>query len=83
VFNRLFIELPPISYLTLADKMMIGIYTVFVGAGVTVLLHQRNIDKAEKTHSEYDIHHQIRLDKKMLGVTLAGLVAVSAVLLPL
>jgi len=36
-FHAIFLlgELPPISYLTLADKMMIAIYSIFVGAGVT------------------------------------------------
>ncbi len=84
-FHAIFLlsELPPISYLTLADKMMIAIYGIFVGAGALILFHQRNIDRAEKAHHKYDIHSQIQLDKKMLVSTVAGLVVVSAVLLPL
>jgi len=84
-FHAIFLlgELPPISYLTLADKMMIAIYGLFVGAGVLILLHQRNIDRAEKAHRKYDLKSQIRLDMKMLAITIAGLVVVSAVLLPL
>ena len=62
---------------------MIAIYGIFVGAGALVLLHQRNIDRAEKAHRKYDIHSQIRLDKKMLAITVVGLLVVSAVLLPL
>jgi len=63
--------------------MMIGIYGIFVGAGVLILLHQRNINRAEKINGKYDLRSQIRLDMKMLAITVAGLVVVSAVLLPL
>ncbi len=84
-FHAIFLlgELPPISYLTLADKMMIAIYSIFVMAGVTILCHQQNIDKLEKIHGEYTLQHQIRLDKKMLIITVAVLIVVSVVLLPL
>jgi hypothetical protein len=84
-FHAIFLlgELPPISYLTLADKMMIAIYAVFVGAGVTVLLHQRNIDKCEISNCEYPLKNQIRLDKKMLVVTVSAMLIVSTVLLTL
>jgi len=63
--------------------MMIAIYGIFVGAGALILLHQRNIDRAEKINEKYDIHSQIGLDRKMLAITVAGLVVVYAVLLPL
>jgi len=84
-FHAIFLlgELPPISYLTLADKMMISIYTVFVGAGVTVLLHQHYIDREDKGEIKHDIHHQIKLDKKMLVITVTAMVIVSMVLLPI
>jgi len=84
-FHAIFLlgELPPISYLTLADKMMIAIYTVFVGAGATILLHQRNIDKCEYANCEYPLKNQIRLDKKMLAITVSALLIVSVVLLPI
>jgi len=84
-FHAIFLlgELPPISYLTLADKMMIAIYTIFIGSGALILIHQRNIDRADKTHDKYDIHSQIRLDMKMLVITVAGLLVVAVVLLPL
>jgi len=84
-FHAIFLlgELPPISYLTLADKMMIAIYTVFVGAGATILLHQRNIDKCEFANCEYPLKNQIRLDKKMLAITVSALLVVSVVLLPI
>jgi len=77
-FHAIFLldELPLISYLTLADKMMIGIYGIFVGSGVLILFHQRNIDRAEKINEEYDIHSQIGLDRKMLAITVAGLIVV-------
>ena len=38
-------ELPSLSYLTLADKMMISIFTVFVGAGVAILLRQHHLNR--------------------------------------
>jgi len=84
-FHAIFLlgELPPISYLTLADKMMIAIYTVFVGAGATILMHQRNIDKCELADCEYPLKNQIRLDKKMLAITVSALLVVSVVLLPI
>ncbi len=82
-FHAIFLlgELPPISYLTLADKMMIAIYTVFVGAGATILMHQRNIDKCEFANCEYPLKNQIRLDKKMLAITVSAMLIVSVVLL--
>jgi len=82
-FHAIFLlgELPPISYLTLADKMMIAIYTVFVGAGATILMHQRNIDKCEFASCEYPLKNQIRLDKKMLVITVSAMLIVSVVLL--
>ena len=84
-FHAIFLlgELPPISYLTIADKMMIAVYTVFVGAGVLVLFHQRRIDIADKTHGTYDIHSQIRLDMKMLATTVVALAVVSLLVLQL
>jgi len=84
-FHAIFLlgELPPISYLTLADKMMIAIYSIFVGAGVLILFHQWNIDRAEKAHRKYDLKSQIRLDRKMLVITVAVLLVLSLVLLPL
>ena len=82
-FHAIFLlgELPPISYLTLADKMMIAIYTVFVGGGVTILLHQRNTDKCQLANCEYPLKSQIRLDKKMLTVTVSVMLIVFVVLL--
>ncbi len=84
-FHAIFLlgELPPISYLTLADKMMIAIYTVFVGAGATILMHQRNIDKCELASCEYSLKSQIRLDKKMLAVTVSAMLVVAVTLLTL
>ncbi len=84
-FHAIFLlgELPPISYLTLADKMMIAIYTVFVGAGATILMHQRNIDKCEFASCGYPLKNQIRLDKKMLAITVSAMLVVSVVLLSL
>jgi len=58
-------ELPPISYLTLADKMMISIYIIFVGAGFTILLHQHHLNRKEVEHDERDIQRQFGIDKKM------------------
>ncbi len=36
----------------------------------------------EKIHTKYDLHDQIRLDRKMLVITVAALLVVSVVLLP-
>jgi len=65
-FHAIFLlgELPPISYLTLADKMMIAIYTVFVGAGATVLLHQHYIDREDKGEINMTYTIKLNLTKK-------------------
>ncbi len=84
-FHAIFLlgELPPLSYLTLADKIMISIYTVFVGAGVTILFHQRHLDKKEVAHDERDIHRQFGIDKKMIIITAIGMSVVFIALYPL
>jgi len=69
-------ELPPISYLTLADKMMISIYTIFVGAGLTILLHQHHLNKVEIHHDLRDIQRQFGIDKKMVIITFVGMLVV-------
>jgi len=76
-------ELPPISYLTLADKMMISIYIIFVGAGFTILLHQRHLNRKEVEHDERDIQRQFGIDKKMGIITAVGMSVVFIALYPL
>jgi len=84
-FHAIFLlgELPPISYLTLADKIMISIYTVFVCAGVTILFHQHHLNRKEIAHDERDIHRQFGIDKKMMILTPIASLAVFALLYPL
>jgi len=84
-FHAIFLlgELPSISYLTLADKMMISIYTIFVGAGVTILFHQHHLNRKEVVHDERDIHRQFEIDKKMMIVTAVGMSVVFIALYPL
>jgi len=84
-FHAIFLlgELPPISYLTLADKMMIAIYTIFVGAGLTVLFHQQHLNRKELEHDEHDLRRQFQIDKKMMIVTAVGMTVVFISLNPL
>lgn len=84
-FHAIFLlgELPPLSYLTLADKIMIAIYTVFVGAGFTILLHQHHLNRKEVEHDERDIRRQFGIDKKMMIITPIASLAVFALLYPL
>jgi len=84
-FHAIFLlgELPPISYLTLADKIMISIYTVFVCAGVTILFHQHHLNRKEVAHDERDIQRQFGIDKKMMILTPIASLAVFALLYPL
>jgi len=84
-FHAIFLlgELPQISYLTLADKMMISIYSIFVGAGFTILIQQRHLDKMEKIHDEHDLYRQRVIDKKMMSITVIGMMVVFTALYPL
>ena len=84
-FHAIFLlgELRSISYLTLADKMMISIYTVFVCAGVTILFHQHHLNRKEIAHDERDIHRQLEIDKKMMIITGIGMIVVFSALYPL
>ena len=84
-FHAIFLlgELPPLSYLTLADKIMISIYTVFVCAGVTILFHQHHLNRKEIAHDERDIHRQFGIDKKMMIITAVGMSVVFIALYPL
>jgi len=84
-FHAVFLlgELPSISYLTLADKMMISIYTIFIGAGVTILFHQHHLNRKEVAHDERDIQRQFGIDKKMGIITAVGMSVVFIALYPL
>ena len=84
-FHAIFLlgELPTLSYLTLADKIMISIYTVFVCAGVTILFHQHHLNRKEKAHDERDIQRQFGIDKKMMIITPIVSLTVFALLYPL
>jgi len=84
-FHAIFLlgELPSLSYLTLADKIMISIYTIFVCAGVTILFHQHHLNRKEEAHDERDIQRQFGIDKKMMIFTPIASLAVFALLYPL
>ena len=56
-------ELPSLSYLTLADKMMISIFTVFVGAGV-MKFRQHHLNRKEIVHEEAVRINKIPLSQK-------------------
>ena len=56
-------DLPSLSYLTLADKMIISIFSVFVGAGVAILLRQHHLNRKEIAHDELRIN-EIPLSQK-------------------
>lgn len=73
-------EIPPVSYLTIADKVMISIYSAFSFVLVTITLHQRYtniIEKNEKNHSLLVAHN---IDRKFMGFTLIFAVLIFLVL---
>ncbi len=81
-FHAIFLlgELPPLGYLTLADNMMISIYMIFAGAGVTILVHQHHLDRKEIAHEERGIQRQFGIDKTMMIITAVGVSVVFAAL---
>jgi len=81
-FHAVFLlgELPPLSYLTLADKIMISIYSVFAMAVLASIFHQRHLDTTEITHDKRDIQRQFRIDKKMMILTPIVALAIFALL---
>ncbi|WP_016940341.1 hypothetical protein [Candidatus Nitrosopumilus sediminis] len=71
-FHAVFLlgELPPLGYLTLADKIMISIYSVFGNALLALLLHQRHMNTIVGIeHKEYELKEQLATDRKMMIVT--------------
>jgi hypothetical protein len=84
-FHAVFLlgELPPLGYLTIADKIMISLYTVFGMCILGVLLHQRYLNILEKTNGKYSIEHALKMDKKIIIITPIIAIAIFAVLYPL
>ena len=84
-FHAVFLlgELPPLGYLTIADKVMISVYSVFVMTILGVLLHQRHLDILEKTNEKYNINLELKIDKKMIIITPIIAIGIFAVLYPL
>ena len=76
-------ELPPLGYLTIADKIMISVYSVFAMCILGILLHQRHLDILDKTEKKYNINLELKLDKKMIILTPIIAIGIFAVLYPL
>ena len=70
-FHAVFLlgELPPLSYLTIADKVMISIYSVFGMRILGAVMQQRRQNNLEKQKKDFDIFEAIKVDRKMIIVT--------------
>ena len=62
-------ELPPLGYLTIADKIMLSIYSIFGMSVIGIVLHQRHQNKLDKMNLEYDIVEGMSIDKRLMKVT--------------
>ncbi len=62
-------ELPPLGYLTIADKIMISIYSIFSMSFLGAILQQNHQNKLEGASQEYSIVDALAIDKKMMKVT--------------
>ncbi len=84
-FHAVFLlgELPPLGYLTIADKVMNSVYSVF-GMGILgILLHQRLQNTLDKTNEKYSIDRALKIDKKMIIITPLIAIGIFAVFYPL
>ena len=72
-------ELPPLGYLTIADKIMLSIYSIFGMSVMGIVLHQRHQNKLEKMNLEYNIVEGIAIDKRLMKITpiIAALIFIS------
>jgi plastocyanin len=62
-------ELPPLGYLTIADKIMISIYSIFSMSFLGAILQQNHQNKLERANQQYSIVDALAIDKKMMKVT--------------
>ncbi|HSG84335.1 MAG TPA: hypothetical protein VLA08_07250, partial [Nitrosopumilus sp.] len=62
-------ELPPIGYLTIADKIMITVYSVFTLTLISVLLQQRYANLVETDNKDFSIMYAATIDKKLIKST--------------
>ncbi|HEY5735403.1 MAG TPA: hypothetical protein VIS47_02470 [Nitrosopumilus sp.] len=62
-------ELPPIGYLTIADKIMITVYSVFTLTLISVLLQQRYANLVETGNKDFSIMYAATIDKKLIKST--------------
>jgi len=70
-FHAVFLlgELPPLGYLTIADKIMISVYSVFCMGILGAVLQQRHRNNLEKQNKDFNIIEAIKIDKKMIIIT--------------
>lgn len=70
-FHAVFLlgEIPPLGYLTIADKVMITVYSVFSFTLLTVLLQQRYLNSLNNTDENYIISIGKNVDKKLIKLT--------------
>ncbi|MBT3329258.1 MAG: hypothetical protein HN384_04900 [Nitrosopumilus sp.] len=67
-FHAVFLlgELPPIGYLTIADKVMITIYSIFSFSLLSVLLQQKYLNALNHSDKNYAITTAKNLDMKLI-----------------
>lgn len=69
-------EIPPIGYLTIADKVMITVYSIFTLTLLSVLLQQRYINSTELNNNNFTVTDAKNIDKKLIKATpiIAGII---------
>lgn len=62
-------EVPPVGYLTIADKIMVTIYSVFALVLLNILLQQKYLNSLEPDEKNYVIQISKRIDMKLIKLT--------------
>jgi hypothetical protein len=73
-------ELPPLGYLTIADKIMMASYALYTFCIVSVLVHNR---LSLRHGDKYDLNYSRKVDSKMRIIAPLTLVGVFLILFPL
>ena len=65
-------ELPPIGYSTMADKIMIASYSLYIYSLVVVIFHRHNIDKLKDDYTTEISGRKDKIFKLMIPVVVFG-----------
>ncbi len=62
-------EIPPLGYLTIADKVMITVYSVFSLTLISILVQQRYLNKIGHSDKDFTLSIAKEIDKKLIKLT--------------